>query len=185
MSIERELKLRLEDRASLRARLEELGGERAHHETLEDNLVWDRAGELVDRGCLLRLRTDGQGSHLTYKGPATFEEGVKAREELETGVADADALAAVLRALGYEVTRRYQKYRETWRLGGCLVALDRTPMGDFVEFEGSEAVAVARRCGLDPEAALADHYLALWQAFRRRRPQASRDMIFDGELEDG
>ena len=43
--------------------------------------------------------------------------------------------------LGYRVVRRYEKVREEWQLGATMVALDHTPIGDFVEFEGDDAAA--------------------------------------------
>jgi len=130
-------------------------------------------------GELLRLRTDGHGVRLTYKGPPSYEDGVKVRTELETTVASAASLEAILTALGYSCVRRYQKYREEWQLDGVIVALDRTPMGTFVEFEGEGAVEVALRCECDLAEALEADYLALYDAFRRRHPAAPADMVFD------
>ncbi len=185
MSSERELKLAVDDRAALRRRIQREGAVELHPESFEDNLVWDRDGELRAAGCLLRLRTDGRGARLTFKGPASFESGVKVRAEYETAVDDADELAAVLQALGYERARRYQKHREEWRLHGVIIALDRTPMGHFVEFEGELAREVATRCGCDPESALTADYLALYDAHRRRHPEAPADMVFADEEPEG
>ncbi|MDH3402939.1 MAG: class IV adenylate cyclase [Acidobacteriota bacterium] len=178
MSSERELKIAVGDPAALRRRLQGLGARLLHAEGFEDNLVWDRGGELRAAGCLLRLREDGRGARLTFKGPASFEDGVKVRAEHETAIGDPASAAAILRALGYEQVRRYQKYREEWRLAEVTVALDRTPIGDFAEFEGGGAAAVAARCGCPPSTALAADYLALYEAFRQRHPDAPEDMVF-------
>lgn len=178
MTSERELKLVLDDRAALRERLQSEGARRLHDENFEDNTLWDREGALRAAGCLLRLRRDGRGTRLTFKGPAAFEEGVKVRTEHETAVDDEDNLAAILAALGYAPARRYQKYREEWQLAGVVVALDRTPIGDYVEFEGDAASAVAARCGCDPATALAADYLALYDAYRASRADAPSDMLF-------
>jgi len=175
---ERELKLALADTDGLRERLRRAGARLLHEEFFEDNTLWDRAGELRAAGCLLRLRRDGQGARLTYKGPPVFDRGVKIRPEHETGVADGESLEAILEALGYASTRRYQKYREEWRLGDVVIALDRTPMGNFVEFEGAAARTAAERCGCDPAAALEADYLTLWEGYRQRHPEAPTDMLF-------
>ncbi|MCZ6726535.1 MAG: class IV adenylate cyclase [Acidobacteria bacterium] len=179
MASERELKLAVDDMAQLRQRLRACGATTLHEESFEDNQVWDRRGELHAAGELLRLRTDGHGVRLTYKGPPSYEDGVKVRTELETTVASAASLEAILTALGYTCVRRYQKYREEWQLDGVIVALDRTPMGTFVEFEGEGAVEVALRCECDLAEALEADYLALYDAFRRRHPAAPADMVFD------
>jgi adenylate cyclase class 2 len=178
VSSERELKIAVSDPAALRRRLRASGATLLHDEGFEDNLVWDRDGELRAAGCLLRLRNDDRGAKLTFKGPASFEGAVKVRDEHETSVGEAESVKALLEALGYEIVRHYQKYREEWRLGEVIVALDRTPMGDFVEFEGPEAAKAAAACGCSPATALEADYLTLYDAFRRRRPAAPADMVF-------
>lgn len=178
MSSEREIKIAVRDPAELRRRLRARGAALLHEEGFEDNLVWDRNGELRAAGCLLRLRHDDRGARLTFKGPATFEDAVKVRDEHESSVGDAESVKALLEALGYEIVRRYQKYREEWRLGEVIIALDRTPMGDFAEFEGPRASAAAEACGCSLEAALEGDYLALYEAFRETRPTAPSDMVF-------
>ena len=186
MTNERELKLALDDFAALRERLRCAGALREHAENLEDNTLWDRKESLRSAGSLLRVRRDSRGSRLTFKGPAVFEDGIKIRAEHETAVADEGSLTAILQALGYAPVRRYQKYREEWLLDDVVVALDRTPMGNFVEFEGEAALAVAARCDCDPTAALAADYLALYDAYREAHPGAPADMLFvDAEGRDG
>jgi adenylate cyclase class 2 len=169
----------------LRRRLEAEGARLLHAESFEDNEIWDRGDELRAAGRLLRLRRDGRGARLTFKGPATYEGRLKVRDEHETAVEDAESLERILGALGYSPVRRYQKYREEWALGGVLVALDRTPLGWFVEFEGEAAVAAAERCGCDARGALLHDYLTLWTAHRQTHPGAPADMVFGGEDGDG
>lgn len=166
------------EHGALRERLVELEAERVNASSFEDNWVLDRGGELAKDGLLLRLRIDAQGAHLTFKGPVRHEGKVKIREEHEVLVADAPQLQAILERLGYRVVRRYQKMREVWRLGGLIICLDRTPIGDFAEFEGVGGDKVARRCGLSPEAAEPRSYLALYEEYRKEHPEAPEDMIF-------
>ncbi len=79
--------------------------------------MFDRRDELFGSSRLLRLRTDGSGCRLTFKGPPRFEENLKVRDEIEVTVAHAEAMRDLLVRLGYRVVRRYEKVREEWQLG--------------------------------------------------------------------
>jgi len=177
-SLEREIKFSGVDLEHLRERLTELEAERATSSTFEDNWLFDRGGELEGRECILRLRVDGHGASLTFKGPAHFEERVKLRTEYETRVSNAAETRSLFEALGYRVERRYQKIREEWQLGGVTIALDHTPIGDFVEFEGEGAETVARRCSFDLNLSERRTYLRLYEDYLKEHPEAPRDMVF-------
>lgn len=176
--VERELKFAGVDLEKLRERLLELEAERLAPSSLEENWVFDRQGELLAAGCVLRLREDGRGALVTFKGPARFEGTLKVRREHEMRVDSAEQARALFESLGYRVVRRYQKYREEWRLGSEAIALDHTPIGDFVEFEGANALVIARRCGFDPATADLRTYLRLYEDHLERHPEAPRDMLF-------
>ena len=107
-----------------------------------------------------------------------FEEGVKLRDEREISVSDAAETQRLLEMLGYSVAQRYQKMREEWHLGGVLTALDHTPIGDFVEFEGSKAAKVARRCGFEVDAAEQRSYIHIYADHLRQHPEAPPQMVF-------
>jgi predicted adenylyl cyclase CyaB len=176
--IERELKFAGVDLDILRSRLLELEAERVAPPSDEDNWLLDRNGELRASGGVLRIRKVGQAALITFKGPATFDGPAKLRKELEIGLANAEDALVLFQALGYTVNKRYQKIREEWRLGAETICLDHTPIGDFVEFEGSKAEAVAKRCGFDPETAVRKSYLMLYEDHLAAHPDAPSDMIF-------
>lgn len=178
MSLEKELKFGSVDLNELRDRLEDLEAEKTSPASFEDNWIFDRDGSLDADKSLLRLRIDGQGARVTFKGPPTFEDGLKVRTEIETQVGDGEVAKQLFLSLGYEVVSRYQKYREEWHLGGIVIALDRTPIGDFAEFEGDGASTVARRAGFDISDALEESYLGLYRIHRKENPGAPPEMIF-------
>lgn len=180
-SVERELKFAGVEHDRLRDRLLEMEAERMWTSALEENWVFDRADELRELGCVLRLRRDPRGAWLTYKGPAEFEGHTKVRSELETELSEPENMRQILEALGYEVSRRYEKRRELWRVGGVTVALDRTPIGEFVEFEGDAAEALAKRFGFDPNQAERRSYLRLYNDYLAEHPDAPPDMTFPEE----
>ncbi|HEX2466229.1 MAG TPA: class IV adenylate cyclase [Thermoanaerobaculia bacterium] len=177
---ERELKFALAGQSldEVRQRLAEAGAQRKRAAARECNWVFDRRDELFGSSRLLRLRTDGSGCRLTFKGPPRFEENLKVRDEIEVTVAHAEAMRDLLVRLGYRVVRRYEKVREEWQLGGVTVALDHTPIGDFVEFEGDDAVQAATRMAFDPGTAERRSYLRLYEDWRRDRPELPADMMF-------
>ncbi len=115
----------------------------------------------------LRLRREGARSFLTFKGPV--QPGpMKLREELETAVTDADVLQRVLEHLELRVWFRYQKYREEFALDGVVVAIDETPIGTFVELEGTEAGITAAAAALGRTTAdyILDSYCGLFMRYR-------------------
>jgi adenylate cyclase, class 2 len=177
-NIEREIKFHSDDLAKLRERLSELEAERVGPAAFEDNWILDRGGELLEKGHILRVRSDGARAHLTLKGRVHMEGKLKVREELETGIESAEEARALFEHLGYSVVRRYQKVREEWQLGGVTIALDHTPIGDFAEFEGDGAETVARRCGFDLQQGEARSYLRLYEDYLREHPEAPPEMIF-------
>ncbi len=178
---ESEVKLRVRDQAAARARLLACGALLVRARHFEDNLLFDDArSSLQAAGHLLRLRRTRDGdaageASLTFKGRRRIEAGVKSREEIETRVADADALQGVLDGLGYRVRFRYQKYRETWRLGEAEVVLDETPVGCFFEIEAPPDVipGVAAALGYAPRDFVLASYVALFFAAGGRG-----DMVF-------
>ena len=175
---EREIKLPVLELDSVRRRLIELGAECEAEASRERNSIFDRGNEIYGAGKALRLRIDGRGARLTFKGPARYEAGVKVRQELETGVENAVAMREILEALGYRRVSGYEKEREEWRLGEALIALDHTPIGDFIEIEHSDPAAVAGELGLDAETSESRSYLSLYRDYRRPHPNAPPEMSF-------
>jgi adenylate cyclase, class 2 len=178
--VETEIKLPVEDLDALRQELARSGArlEAARHR--QDDALYDAGGRLERAGCALRLRRTPTGALLTYKGPATQTGGIKSRREIETTVEDAGAIDALLDALGFVAVFRYEKRRETWSFGGCEIALDETPIGSFIEIEGTPAAiaSVLDRLGMDPTPAIPESYPALYARLRRAHPDWPRDMIF-------
>jgi adenylate cyclase class 2 len=126
------------------------------------------------------LRRAGDSALLTFKGPARFEGGVKVREERETNVSDPEETAAILAALGLTPRFRYEKKREEWTLGGCDVALDETPIGNFVEIEG-DPPSIRRAVSalaLDFTSAVPYTYSKLYAERRKKDPSLPADMVF-------
>ena len=96
-----------------------------------------RTSRCADGGCVLRVRMENGKSRITFKGPVQ-PSSMKLREEVETVVGDGEVLLRVFEELGFHVWFRYEKYREEFSHEDVIVAIDETPVGVFVEIEGSE-----------------------------------------------
>lgn len=150
-SLETELKLRVPSVAALPPLLRSLGFEEVQPEAEEISVLWDREGALLTAGSALRIRRYGGATLLTFKGPKVPDPQFKIRPEHETEVAEAEALEAILRALGFVPVLRMVKHRALWRRAELEACLDRTPFGDFLELEGEpDAIKLALQgLGLD------------------------------------
>ena len=89
-------------------------------------------------------------------------------------------LLHVLEELGFRVWFRYEKYREEFAHEDVTIAIDETPVGTFVEIEGSEqgihdmAAALARK----PADYVTDSYRGpVREALRAARPAAHRHAL--------
>jgi len=184
-----EIKLRLADAAEGRRRLRQAGFRVARRRVLERNVIFDTSGQtLRRRGLLLRLRTAGKQSLVTFKGPA--EPGKhKIRKEIESELRGPEAFAEILEGLGYQPSFRYEKYRTEYvehsgtglrpvgaGSGAGRAMLDETPAGTFLELEGPPRWIdrTARRLGFSE----ADYITASYAELHRDTAPARRDMLF-------
>ena len=188
MTIETEIKLRLEDLECFRRRLELVDAVLRAPRHFEENYVFDFPDRrLRARGCLLRVRVTATQSVLTYKGPAEPGGPFKSREELETTVANAAEIVTILKHLGLKVWFRYQKFREEYTLTvkeypepEVHVALDQTPLGFYAELEGSPQCirALAARMGFNEGEFIRDSYYSLYLRSCERSGVDPGDMVF-------
>jgi adenylate cyclase class 2 len=179
--LEREIKLRFSSAQDAREAVLSLGAAPVRGRRFQDDALFDNEREeLRQRRCALRLRREDARSYLTFKGPV--QPGpMKLREELETAVSDADVLQRVLEHLGLRVWFRYQKYREEFSFDGVVVAIDETPIGTFVELEGTEAGITAAAAGLRRTTAdyILESYCGLFMRYREALGFRGAHMVFD------
>ena len=174
---EREIKLAFASVEDARAALVAAGAEAFVPRRLQDDRLYDTASQMLyQQRSTLRLRREDGRAVMTFKGPV--QPGVvKVREEIETAFNDADAADLILARIGFTPWFRYQKYREEFRAGDAIAAIDETPAGVFVEIEGPEPaiLALAAQLGRGPEHFILDSYLGLWIKARGANPG---DMVF-------
>lgn len=179
--IEREIKLRFESAEQARSAVGGLGATLRTPRRLQSDVILDTvSGELRTARSALRVRLEASQAFLTFKGPP--EPGVmKVREEIETLVGDGPSVLRLLDRLGFRVAFVYEKYREEYEVPDALVTIDETPVGVFVEIEGTEAsiTATAGRLGRGPSDYMADSYRTLYVRDCLQRGQEPGDrMVF-------
>ena len=179
--LEREVKLSFESAAEARAAVLAAGAAPLRARRLQEDCLLDSCdGHVRDRRSALRVRMESGRALLTFKGPVQPSR-MKLREELETVVSDGEMLLRILHELGFTVWFRYQKYREEFALDDVIVAIDETPVGVFVELEGSDRgiTAMAEALGRSPSDYLLDSYRSLFVRHCEREGVAPTDMLFE------
>ncbi len=131
-----EIKFRVEDLHTLNRLLLASGFRLLTHRTHEMNTLYDLPRQLLrKRGELLRLRKYGADWVLTHKAKGKAGRH-KTRVETETRIADGASMEAILQALDFAPSFRYEKFRAEWSDGKGHVVVDETPIGNFGEIEG-------------------------------------------------
>jgi adenylate cyclase, class 2 len=180
MPNEIEIKFRIENLTALTRALKQAGFRQLTRSTHEMNSLYDLPGQkLRKRGEMLRLRRYGETWVLTHK--AKSKEGRhKVRVELETPVENGPQMDAILRALGFEPTFRYEKYRAEWSDGTGHVVLDETPIGNFGEIEGSARWIdrTARALGIGRDDYITRTYAPMFFEWKRRTRSPATEMTF-------
>ena len=179
-TVEREIKLAYASADEARAAILAGGATPLRGRRLQEDALLDTDDEqLRRRRCVLRIRTENGRSRLTFKGPVQ-PSAMKLREEVETVVGDGEVLRRVLEELGLHVWFRYEKYREEFCHDDVIVAIDETPVGVFVEIEGSEQgiTEMTGLLGRSPSEYVLDSYRGLFLAHRERFGIPGGDMVF-------
>ena len=137
IEIEKKYRLTKKQRELILQRLPAIGAT-SQGEEFEENTLY--RGDVLDVGRrVLRLRRVADRAILTYKARFPSSSAIKRQREDETRVSDAEAMDAILAALGFTPALVYEKRRATWRLAETEIALDELPFGLFMEIEGTEA----------------------------------------------
>jgi len=180
-TLEREIKLRYDSVESARAAILATGATPLLGRRLQEDALLDTADEsLRRRRCVLRVRLENGKSRLTFKGPVQ-PSVMKLRDEFETIVGDGVVLLRVFEELGFHVWFRYEKYREEFSHEEVIVAIDETPVGIFVEIEGSEPgiATMAKALGRRPNDYVLDSYRGLFLKYRDEYGLTGSDMVFE------
>jgi adenylate cyclase class 2 len=169
VEIEKKYRLTKKQREAITGRLRKLGAAPGELE-FEENTIY-RGARLELGGCALRLRRVNGRALLTFKERVPSKSPIKHQREEETEVADANALAAILRSLDFRPALVYEKRRTRWQLGKAEIAMDELPFGLFMEIEGSEKdiIQVEKQLGAEALPAVIETYPMLTSQLGQKR----------------
>jgi adenylate cyclase, class 2 len=181
--LEVEIKLRLPaDLNPIRRKLRQESFHVAKRRILEMNTLFDNPEQsLRNQGKLIRIRHVGAESILTYKGPSTPGRH-KRRPEIEVALPDPTTFEEILRQIGYDPVFRYDKFRTEFGPddGEGTVMLDETPIGNFLEVEGSGRWIdrTAKALGFTRADYVTSSYGFLYLTYCRERRIKPGNMVF-------
>lgn len=181
-STETEIKLRINNLSEVQQKLEIFGYHISQPRQFEANTIFDTSDRrLYHSGMLLRLRESGGRSMLTWKGPE-IPGPHKSRPERETTVASAETFGYILDQLGFKPAFRYEKFRTELKNANpdATVTLDETPIGNFIELEGSAGWIdeTARNLGFGPADYITESYGALYRRWCGSNGVQPSHMVF-------
>ncbi len=190
MKVEIEIKLRLRgELAKVRQKLRQLSFRIAKPRMFESNILLDNSKRTLRRqGKLIRVRRIGRHSVLTYKGPS--EPGrYKKRPELEIHFPLNSVVEELFAHIGYHPVFRYEKFRTEYTKppDAGKVLLDETPIGNFLELEGSPRWIdrTARLLGYSPADYITRSYGYLYSAHCQERRIRRKNMLFKKRVPKG
>ncbi len=208
---ETEIKIAITDLAAIRRKLRKLGFHPIHRRAFEDNVLFDTPARMLRAvRSILRLRRYGSRWWLTFKGTPEADSRYKSRTEYESEVSNPEAVRLIFSSLGLVPVFRYQKFRTHFAAARALnaaakstaqstpklaaksgekrvrrpafeIALDETPVGNFIELEGSRTAIdrAAKQLGFTAADYLTSSYGALYIEQCRRLGITASDMVFD------
>jgi adenylate cyclase class 2 len=180
MPQEIEIKFRVANVRALARKLRATGFRLDTRRTHEMNTLYDLPGEMLrKRKELLRLRNYGSDWKLTHKSGGKVKRH-SSRLELETSVGDGKNMDAILRALGYAPSFRYEKFRAEWSDGKGQVVVDQTPIGNFCEIEGPRRWidAIAKELGVGADEYITKNYATLFSDWKQETGSVAKEMTF-------
>ncbi|MEK6867501.1 MAG: class IV adenylate cyclase [Nanoarchaeota archaeon] len=176
MPTETEVKIKINNLDVIKAKILEMRAELFKKRVLQVDYAYDNKGKLKKNGECLRIRDN---AILTYKGPKEKGSKMKIREEVEVIVDNGKYLAEILGKLGYEPTQKKEKYREYYIFHLTQICIDETPLGNYLEIEGSKegVFDVAKRLGFTQKNFITKSYNTLWEEYAEKH-KIKGDMVF-------
>ena len=137
---EQELRGRIDCLNKFRDQLSIAGAKMSQKGFMQDYYFDNPFLNLKSKNQKLRIRAiDYKLIQLCWKGPISVDKQTKIREEIEVGVNKVESLIKIFEKLGFQNTRFYERYFETYLLYGVKIRIEQFPIMDIlVEIEGEQ-----------------------------------------------
>ena len=177
-----EVKISVQTPAAARKLIRDAGFQVHVPRVFEVNILFDFPDQrLRAQGKIVRLRQAGKVSTLTFKGKSVNARH-KVREEIETRLENPAAMPRVFTELGLQPVFRYEKYRTEFAAGKShgVVTLDETPIGNFLEIEGTPRWIdrAAKQLGFSHADYITASYGVLYMQYCRELGIKPSNMVF-------
>lgn len=181
MSTETEVKVKIHSPEDFCESLKDFNPRIISTRHFEDNHILDfEDNALHSSQCLVRIRYAQEKTFITYKGPPQEDGIFKTREELETRVDDGETALQILQRLGMRIWFHYQKYRREFEVDSVIITVDETPIGNYIEFEGTESGirGLTHGLGIEETQFMRQSYYDLYLEHCRVNKKVPGNMVF-------
>lgn len=137
---EKELRGKIDDLNKFRDQLNIAGAKMSQKGFMQDYYFDNPFLNLKSKNQKLRIRAiDYKLIQLCWKGPISVDKQTKIREEIEVGVKNVEPLIKIFEKLGFQNTRFYERYFETYLLYDVKIRIEQFPIMDILfEIEGEQ-----------------------------------------------
>ncbi len=137
---EKELRGKIDDLNKFRDQLNIAGAKMTQKGFMQDYYFDNPFLNLKSKNQKLRIRAiDYKLIQLCWKGPISVDKQTKIREEIEVGVKNVEPLIKIFEKLGFQNTRFYERYFETYLLYDVKIRIEQFPIMDILfEIEGEQ-----------------------------------------------
>jgi len=178
MKTEIEVKFEVKNPDFIRKKLKK-AGTKFLGKAFERTIRFDTKDKKLEKeGKFLRVRTG-------FKNVITFKRKIRSkkfreREEIEFEISNPKEMEIILESLGFLRKRVMEKYREKWLFKNAEIVIDKLPMGNYIEIEGTknEILKTARILNLNFKESIADTYWDLWKYYREKHHIKNENIVF-------
>jgi adenylate cyclase class 2 len=177
-----EVKFKIKDTDKLVEKLTKMKGKRLEEVYQKTFNAFKPDYSCVKQGIFLRARIEGFVHTMTIKIKPKKKTEYFERKEYELIISDVRVAIEMFKALGYTKIRTFEKYRTVWtfknrKVKVLKVLLDKLPIGDYVEIEGTkkEIERMIKDLGLDGEKRIIVSY---WHLYEQKTGDKEGNMLF-------
>ena len=156
-----EIKFKLEEKDNARSKLLALGGipQKPYKQTTYGFFSEDS----IEKGIFPRIRNEHGKIVLTVKVRPKEKTNYFERKEYLMEILNAEDGVKIMKSMGYDQVRVFEKTREEWKFNNVEVVLDELYFGTYIEIEGSkkEIEEMVKRLGFEKKERITKAYLGL------------------------